>query len=109
MWIFKYSKGGKMNEPEILMFRGKPYWGYKTCPAWLKMRYRDAVNHICQDCKKDEKKVGKLEPHRIIRGVEGGLYTVLSLNHPKSNVKIVCKACHKRYNYSRKLNYQYSI
>mgnify|MGYP001584462833 CR=1 FL=1 len=80
--------------------------GYKKCPKWLKIKYREAVNFICQDCKKHEDEVGKLEIHRIKRGVENGLYTILPLNHPFSNVKIICKKCHQKYNYSRRLGYK---
>jgi len=82
------------------------FYGYESCPSWLKLKYRKAVNFICRDCKKHESKVGTLEPHRIKMGVEGGLYTVLPLNHIHSNVKIVCNKCHKKYNYSRKHNYE---
>ena len=83
------------------------FYGYESpCPDWLKNKYREAVNFICQDCKKPESEVGILEPHRIKRGCEGGLYTVLPLNHRHSNVKMCCKKCHNKYDYSRKLNYQ---
>lgn len=99
-----------MNEPEIITYKGKIYWGYKSpCPTWLKNKYREAVNHICQDCKQHETNVGKLEPHRIKRGCESGLYVVVPLNHPLSNVKMVCKGCHKKYNYSRKIDYSMEI
>jgi len=82
------------------------FYGYKSpCPSWIKLKYREAVNYTCQDCKEHEDQVGKLEPHRVNRGVEGGLYTVLPLNHIHSNVKILCHKCHQNYNYSRKLNY----
>jgi len=82
------------------------FYGYESsCPEWLKNKYREAVNFTCQDCKKHESKVGILEPHRVKRGVEGGLYPILPLNHMHSNVKIVCNKCHKVYNYSRKVGY----
>jgi hypothetical protein len=68
--------------------------GYKTCPRWLKMKYRIAVNFTCQECKKPESEVGILEPHRIKRNWQGGLYTIYPLNHPNNNVKILCKKCH---------------
>jgi len=88
--------------PEKIIFNGKNYYGYKSpCPKWLKQKYNKAVKGICQDCKKKR----KLEPHRIIRGVENGLYLVLPLNHPLSNVKMLCNSCHKKYNYSRRLKY----
>jgi formate-dependent nitrite reductase cytochrome c552 subunit len=81
------------------------YFGYKKAPVWLKKKYRLAVNFTCQDCHKTESEVGTLEPHRIKRGVEGGLYTILPLNHPRSNIRVLCHKCHEKYNYSRKLNY----
>lgn len=80
-------------------------WGYEKCPIWLHNKYREAVNFTCQDCKEHEEKVGKLQPHRPKRFCEGGLYTVLPLNHPKSNIKVLCDKCHKKYNYSRKVKY----
>lgn len=82
------------------------FYGYKSpCPRWLSLKYREAVNFTCMDCNKHEDEVGKLEPHRILRGVEGGLYTVLPIKHMYSNVKPLCKKCHSKYNYSRKVNY----
>lgn len=71
--------------------------GYKKCPKWLSRKYRKAVNYICQGCSKPESEVGALEPHRFRRGNMGGLYTLVPLNHPDCNVKIVCKTCHGRY------------
>lgn len=72
------------------------FYGYKKpCPLWLKKKYRKSVNFICQDCNKPESEVGTLEIHRIIRGCEEGLYTILPLNHIHSNVKIICNKCHK--------------
>ena len=71
---------------------------YKRCPKWLKDLYRKSVNYTCQECKREESpEVGILVPHRIIRGNEGGLYTLFPLNHKENNVKIVCKECHKKY------------
>ena len=80
--------------------------GFKTCPTWLKKKYREAVNYICQECKRHENKVKTLIPHRIIRKNKGGLYTVVPLNHIENNVKIVCAydgeidekiSCHKLF------------
>ena len=71
--------------------------GYKICPPWLKLAYRRAVKYKCQECHKHEDIVGILTPHRIIRGWKGGLYTIVKLNHPDNNVKIVCNKCHKKY------------
>jgi hypothetical protein len=90
-----------MNEPQIIIYKGKVYWGFKKCPAWLKSRYIAAVEGKCQDCKQEK----PLEPHRIKRGCENGLYTAVPLNHPISNVKMLCHKCHEKYNYSRKVNY----
>ena len=90
------------NEVIPIKINGKTYWGYKKAPNWLKLKYREAVNFTCQDCKKHESVVGTLEPHRIKRGCDGGLYTVLPLNHMHSNVKMCCHKCHKKYDYSPK-------
>lgn len=85
---------------------GNFFYGYESpCPDWLKLKYREAVNFICLDCHKHEDEVGILEPHRIITGCEGGLYTVLPIKHLHSNVKPCCKKCHSKYNYSRKCPY----
>ena len=46
----------------------------------------------CQACEEDK----PLEPHRIIRGNKGGLYTVYKLDDKGSNVKMLCKDCHKK-------------
>jgi len=51
---------------------------------------RELVNFTCEECKKHENEVGKLEPHRIKRGNSGGEYV------PR-NLKIVCNKCHKKY------------
>jgi len=71
--------------------------GLEKCPNWLRKKYREAVNFNCQGCHKNESEVGLLEPHRIVRGNKGGLYTLVPLNHQNNNVKIVCKDCHKKY------------
>ena len=82
------------------------FYGYESpCPLWIKLKYREAVNFICQDCKKKELVVGTLEAHRVRRGVDGGLYTVLPVGHLYGNVKVLCHKCHQKYNYSRKCNY----
>jgi hypothetical protein len=70
-------------------------WGFKVCPKWLKKKYREAVNYICHQCKRHEDIVGELTPHRIIRGNQGGLYTLAKLNSKESNVLMLCDACHK--------------
>lgn len=45
------------------------------------------VNFKCEDCKKDEEKVGTLEPHRIKSGGEYNL----------RNIKMLCSRCHDIY------------
>lgn len=64
--------------------------GYKECPKFLRDAYLRAVKQ-CQRCKKEK----PLEPHRIKRGRDGGLYTVCPINKKGSNVKMLCKDCHK--------------
>jgi len=64
--------------------------GYKECPKFLKDAYRRAVKQ-CQQCNKEK----TLEPHRIKRGRDGGLYTVWVINKKGSNVKMLCNDCHK--------------
>ncbi len=64
--------------------------GYKECPKFLKDAYLRAVKE-CQICKKEK----QLEIHRIIRGNDGGLYTVCKLNKKGSNVMVICNTCHK--------------
>lgn len=71
--------------------------GFRRAPAWLKQKYRESIRFICMQCGQHEDVCGILSPHRITRGNQGGLYTVLRLNHPMSNVKIVCKSCHKKF------------
>src|SRR5690606_18174373 len=85
--------------PIQIKYQDKTYYGYKTCPSWLKQIYESWAKGRCKDCKEEK----KLEPHRIQRGVEGGLYTFVPFNHPISNVKMICHFCHEKYNYSRKL------
>lgn len=63
--------------------------GYKKSPEWLKLAYRKAVKFTCENCHKKEDEVGKLTPHRIIRGHKGGTYR-------PGNVKMVCNDCHKK-------------
>lgn len=70
---------------------------FDVCPSWLRLKYREAVKFICQECNNHEDVVGKLEPHRIIRGNKGGKYKVLPLNHPDNNCKICCNSCHKKF------------
>lgn len=77
--------------------------GFEKCPSWLKLKYRQAVNFTCQGCYKPEEEVGILQPHRIKQGNQGGLYTLVPLNHLENNIKVLCKECHRKYhqnNYS---------
>ena len=53
---------------------------------------REFVNHRCQNCKKHEIEVGKLQIHRIKRGINGGLYDL-------NNMKAICKNCHNAFHY----------
>lgn len=71
--------------------------GYKRCPRWLHNCYRKAVRFSCQRCGRHEDECGKLIPHRIIRGNQGGLYTVVQLNHKDNNIKVCCFKCHKLF------------
>ncbi len=64
--------------------------GYKECPKFLKEAYKRAIKK-CQLCKEEK----EVEPHRLIRGNKGGLYTVCRLNQKGSNVMMVCNNCHK--------------
>ena len=50
---------------------------------------RKLVYYICQSCGRPEKVCGTLEIHRKTRGNIGGEYSL-------SNIKIICKADHKR-------------
>jgi len=70
--------------------------GFKTCPEWLKKKYREAVKYTCQGCHKHEDEVGKLQPHRVTRGHKGGLYTVWPIGKKGSNVEMKCDKCHKQ-------------
>ena len=80
--------------------------GYRICPKWLHTKYREAVKFKCIRCGRHEKRIGKLSPHRVKRKSKGGLYTVLPINHPDSNVLPCCNykgeidekvSCHKLY------------
>ena len=66
--------------------------GYKKCPGWLKESYRKAVKFICEECHLHEDKVGKLQPHRVVRGNKGGTYR-------PGNVKMLCDKDHQKYHY----------
>ena len=49
---------------------------------------REFVDFKCERCKKHEKEVGTLEPHRIQRGNMGGKYNL-------RNILMLCSECHK--------------
>ena len=53
---------------------------------------RGLVKHTCQQCILNENLVGKLTPHRITRGNQGGTYA-------PNNIKMLCSACHKAFHY----------
>ena len=76
--------------------------GFKDCPSWLRLKYRQAVDFRCQGCNKLEKDCGILSPHRIKRGNIGGLYTVYPLNHKLNNIKVVCYDCHRKLHFKEK-------
>jgi hypothetical protein len=73
--------------------------GLKKAPAWLKQKYRETVKFVCMQCGQHEDVCGKLIPHRILQGNQGGLYTLYRFNDPRSNVKIVCRSCHGKFHY----------
>jgi Zn finger protein HypA/HybF involved in hydrogenase expression len=50
---------------------------------------RGIINFTCQNCLLNECLVGKLQPHRIIRGNVGGKYS-------PNNVLMICSKCHKK-------------
>ena len=49
---------------------------------------RSLVNHKCEGCFKHEDEVGKLTPHRITPGYQGGSYR-------PGNIQMLCSRCHK--------------
>ena len=55
-----------------------------------KLVLRELVNFTCEECKKHEEVVGKLQAHRMKRGIVGGKYI------PR-NIKMLCSECHKEY------------
>jgi RNase P subunit RPR2 len=58
-----------------------------------KQLLRKMVDYTCEECNKHERTVGKLIPHRIVRGSVGGKYI------PR-NIKLICKKCHKLYHFT---------
>lgn len=53
---------------------------------------RQLVEFTCQHCGKHEDEVGKIEPHRIKRGIDGGKYV-------PNNIQMLCNKCHKQRAY----------
>ena len=89
-----------MNNPIPIKYKNKTYYGFKSpCPKWLKQKLIESRNNQCEECPNKE----NLEIHRIKRGCENGLYIVCPRNLPIHNTKVLCKNCHEKYNYSRKL------
>ena len=68
--------------------------GYSKCPKFLRLAYLRATNNHCQVCK-NQFKDRDLEIHRIVRGNQGGKYTVAKLNSKENNVMVVCNKCHR--------------
>ncbi|MDD5332076.1 MAG: HNH endonuclease [Candidatus Nanoarchaeia archaeon] len=84
------NKGSGESE-EII--EGLPYtFGLTHLTEKQKQVLREMVNFRCQDCHKHQDEVGTLEIHRMIRGVDGGLYI-------PQNCKVLCKECHDKYDY----------
>jgi len=68
--------------------------GYSHLPKFLRLAYLRATDNHCQLCKKKFED-SELEIHRIVRGNQGGKYTVAKLNSKENNVMVVCNPCHK--------------
>jgi len=60
-----------------------------------KLILREMVEFRCEDCHRHEDNCGRLEPHRIIRGADGGRYI------PR-NIKMICAECHDNYAYEER-------
>jgi 5-methylcytosine-specific restriction endonuclease McrA len=97
-----------LNQGKLIGEGKKMEIGFTKCPAWLRRKYREAVNFTCQECHRNEEIVGMLVPHRLKRGNEGGLYTLFPLNHPNNNLKIVCSECHRKFHSNEFPNVQSS-
>lgn len=48
---------------------------------------REFVDFTCEECHKHEDEVSTLQPHRIKKGRDGGLYKL-------NNIKMICSKCH---------------
>ena len=49
---------------------------------------RGLVGNTCEGCLKHEDEVGKLSPHRLTPGYQGGSYR-------PGNIQMLCNKCHK--------------
>lgn len=54
---------------------------------------RKFVNFKCEECHKHEKKVGRLEPHRINS----------KLGYTLRNIKMACKKCHNIFSSAQRI------
>jgi 5-methylcytosine-specific restriction endonuclease McrA len=62
----------------------------KKLTGFQKLALREMVEFKCQQCRKHEKEVGTVEPHRIKRGNAGGEYI-------PNNILMLCKNCHDEF------------
>lgn len=90
------------NDPIPVYYNGNKFYGFKKCPLWLKRKLKETSSYTCEDCGVKESRGNILEIHRPKRGCDGGLYVCVPRNHPLSNCRILCKKCHKNYDYSPK-------
>jgi|WetSurMetagenome_2_1015567.scaffolds.fasta_scaffold569275_2 hypothetical protein len=79
----------KIQEPRLW---DEPKYNWKSIPSRKKDLLREFVGFFCENCHQSEKKVGKLQIHRIQRGSEGGKYIL-------RNILVICSACHKKIHY----------
>lgn len=63
--------------------------GLKKLTEKQKEILREMVEFTCEGCFEHQDKVGKIQPHRIIRKHQGGRYI------PR-NIKMLCDDCHKQ-------------
>lgn len=66
--------------------------GKKRLTKKLKEALIELSDHTCENCHLSDHIIGKLQIHRIIRGINGGTYL-------PANCKILCKECHKMLHY----------
>lgn len=82
----------KKSESPIRYEEGVVY--YKKFPQWVRDKYHEVIKGKCQLCGKEISKY-QMQIHRVLRGIQGGLYTLCKLDHPKQNCKFICEGCHK--------------